>query len=88
MASQNLIQIPVVCQRTSGVIIFWCLILHLFPLSFPVVFMNYDVVSLKAAGLVEMVLPIGKYLGMGKPSGFSPYSVMLFFELTLANDKI
>lgn len=39
MASQSLIQIPVVCQRTSGVIILWCLILHLVSLSPPVVFL-------------------------------------------------
>lgn len=41
MASQSLIQIPVVCLRTSGVIILWCLILNLFSLSPTVVFLIY-----------------------------------------------
>lgn len=51
MASQRLIQIPVALQRTSGVIISCCLILHLLSLSLPVVSVTYGVQSLKAAEL-------------------------------------
>lgn len=56
--SQSLTQIPVVPQRTSGAIISWCLILHLFFLSLPVVCMSYGVLSLKAIDLFEMILAI------------------------------
>lgn len=91
MASHSLIQIPVVCQRTSGVIISWCLILHLFSLSLPVVSMTYGVLSLKAADLFGMILTIGKYLGMGKHSGFGPYSMFFFlfyfYEIDKKNKK-
>lgn len=73
MASQSLIQIPAVPQRTSGVIISWCLILHLFALSLPVVSMTYGVLSLKAAGLFGMTIATGNYLSMGKHSSLGPF---------------
>lgn len=59
VASQSLIQIPVVPQRTSGVIISWCLMLHLFSLSLPAVSMTYGVLNLKAADLFRMISTIG-----------------------------
>lgn len=51
--SQSLIQIPVVCQRTSGVIISWCLIVHLSSLSLPVVSLTYGVLIFKTADILR-----------------------------------
>lgn len=51
--SQSLIQIPVVCQRTSGVIISQCLIVHLSSLSLPVVSLTYGLLIFKAADILK-----------------------------------
>lgn len=75
MASQSLIQIPVVPQSTSGVIISWCLMLHIFSLSLPVVPMTYGVLSLKTADLFGMILAIVKYLSMGKHSRLNQFLI-------------